>query len=200
MVAVLVQVTSMTDSFVCSLCGGQVSPRSEPGRLREYRRGVPKLPIPAEIAIPTCSACGELYFDQELSAKLEQLMLPAFLAWQRDHLGRLVSELQRRHGATKRQVAGICGVTPSYLSHLLAGTEKSSPTLQRLVEAFVAKPSEFARHMRGEAFKSMAEQYFFVAPARLAGSFDYDWTGPGWEKEAANDNTVTPSPTREIAV
>jgi len=58
--------------FRCVECGAMVELKAEPGRTSEYRDGI-TLPIPDDFAIPTCTNCGERYFDVERGAALEIL-------------------------------------------------------------------------------------------------------------------------------
>lgn len=134
------------NSFPCAECGRPVVLMTGSGRTREYVRGC-RLPIPNDFQIPTCTGCGEVYMTEELSAKLDPLLRKQFLLLQSAHYRQLVSILIRRHGVTQRDVVRTCQVTPSYLSHVLSGKKQASATLTRLLEAFVACPSEFRRHL-----------------------------------------------------
>lgn len=134
------------EEFSCAECGKRVVPKTGPGRTREYVRGC-RLPIPDDFPIPTCTGCGETYMTAEISAKLDALLREKYLLLQSDHYRRLVSILVRRHGVTQKDIIRTCQVTPSYLSHVLAGKKQASTTLTRLLEAFVACPSEFKRHL-----------------------------------------------------
>jgi hypothetical protein len=137
------------DTFQCPVCGGEVRPSKAEGRTRMYRRGAPDMAIPADFAIPTCDQCGERYFDDELVKALEPYLRDEFLKWQAKHLRELVDILTQRNGVSKAKVAGVCGITPSHLSHLIVGSSLSSPTLQRLLEAFVMEEQEFKRQLSG---------------------------------------------------
>lgn len=63
-------------SFCCSECGGKVRITTGPGRTREYKRGIPPLPLPDDFPLPTCERCGETYVlaetEEELSRILEE--------------------------------------------------------------------------------------------------------------------------------
>lgn len=136
------------ETFPCVECGGLVRLETGPGRVEEYRRGVP-LPVPAELAIATCSSCGERYFDEEQREALAAYQAPLFAAWQREHCAPLIERIRRRHrGVTLRDLEGACGVSPTYLSHVLAGRKDASLTLIRLLEAFANAPAELERHLR----------------------------------------------------
>jgi transcriptional regulator with XRE-family HTH domain len=114
------------------------------------------LPVPDDFGIPTCSSCGEEYFTTELGEALAERQAAAYAAWQREHCGRLVNEIQRRREVTLRQIEGVCGVSATYLSHVLSGTKEASATLIRLLEAYAREPQEFARQLRGEPWMPQA--------------------------------------------
>ena len=60
---------SKTDDLIawpirCSTCGeGEVSPLARPGRTARYKN-MAALPIPDDLAIPTCGACGAEWIDR----------------------------------------------------------------------------------------------------------------------------------------
>jgi transcriptional regulator with XRE-family HTH domain len=138
------------EPFGCAECGDLVRLVTGPGRVEEYRRGV-SLPVPAELAIPTCPSCGERYFDAAARDALTAHQAPLFAAWQREHCGPLIEQIRRRHrGITLRDLEKACGVSPTYLSHVLAGSKDASLTLIRLLEAFANAPAELERHLRPE--------------------------------------------------
>jgi transcriptional regulator with XRE-family HTH domain len=149
----------------CPECGGEVRLATRAGRTREFRRGV-MLPIPDDFEIPTCSRCGEELMTPEVSDELDAILL-------REHLRRQARELElctrilcERHGVTQQQIEDACGVTRSYLSHLLAGRREASATLMRLVKSFVVSPEAFSLAMGGTAIESYVAGLFTVAPRR----------------------------------
>lgn len=128
----------------CAECGKPVRLLKGSGRTREYVRGV-ALPIPDDFLIPTCTSCGETYMTEEISSKLDPILKRQFLKRQGEHFRRLINILILRHGITQREIVRVCGITPSYLSHVLAGKRQASITLTRLLEALVDSSSEFER-------------------------------------------------------
>jgi hypothetical protein len=139
--------------FSCAKCGGPVAPRKRAGRLYEFKRGVPPLEIPADMPVPECSQCHELYISEPLAEQLEEVMRGPFIAWQAQHLDGIVDLLAARHRLNKAQIARLAGITPSYLSHLLAGEHDiASETVLRLMEAFAKCSEEVERHKAGLAF------------------------------------------------
>lgn len=138
--------------FRCSNCGGQVKLHAGGERFRTFRWGL-SLPIPQDVEIPTCEKCGETYVSAEQTAELERRMQDVFKHWAADHVGRIVKILAQRHSVNLRQIARICDITPSHLSHILGAQKPPSVTLIRLLEAFVACGSEFDRQRQGKPFQ-----------------------------------------------
>jgi hypothetical protein len=138
----------MSDAFKpppCAECGGTIRLVSAKGDWREFRRGV-RVRIPDDVLVPRCEGCGETYLGEDDSARLDASARKAFLAEQVAVYTRCVDALQREHGATLREIERVCGVTPTYFSHVMKGRRVASLTLTRLLEAFVACPPEFERH------------------------------------------------------
>lgn len=150
-------------SFQCGSCGDKVELMRGEGRTREYRFGV-SLPIPDDALVATCRGCGETWSTAEEAAELHALQAPAFAAWQRRHCAKVVARIQATHGATLREIERACGVTATYLSHVLSGRKEASATLLRLLEAYSLAPSEYARQRDGGSWTAAATA--FSSPRR----------------------------------
>lgn len=135
-------------AFACGMCGERVTMKTGPGREYAYRRGV-QLPVPESFGIPTCTDCGEEYLTVERAEELEALLKPVFAARQRAHCTAVVNRIRAIHGVTLREIEEACAVTPTYLSHVLAGRREASATLVYLLEAYALAPAEFARRRKG---------------------------------------------------
>lgn len=180
--------------ITCPECGHEVRLARGVGRTREYRRGVPPMPIPDDFDVPTCSNCGETFMLAETLPALEESQHQAYLSWQSSHLEEIVRVLSERHGASKRQIAGICGVTPSHLSHLLAGTDAASVTLLRLMESLLVCRSEFERHIEGSPLP-VASAFPYGVHSIVHGQYgSMSGASPRWaqreDRESANDNAA----------
>ena len=149
--------------FPCAICGEPVKLHGRPGRTFEFRRAV-ILPIPADFLIPTCVSCGEEHFTEGVLRKLNSILREDFLARQSHHFRELVVSLMERHDVSQKDIERACAVTASYLSHVLAGNRMASTMLTRLLEAFVACPAEFERHMADRPWSS--SQSTGVGPAK----------------------------------
>lgn len=158
--------------FDCVLCGAEVKQQRGPGRVAEFRRGL-NLPVPDSFEIPTCVSCGEQYFTVELGKQLETAQEPYYVEWQRQHCAPLVACIRETHGVSMREVEKACGVTGTYLSHVVNGTKEASTTLIRLLEAFANHPTEFRRHLEGRTSLTgwanlPSPALAYVAPPRTA--------------------------------
>ena len=172
----------------CAECGKLVRLLKGSGRTREYVRGVP-LPIPDDFLIPTCTSCGETYITEDVSSKLDPILKKQYLKLQSEHFRRLTNILMRRHGITQREIVRVCGITPSYLSHVLAGKRQASTTLTRLLEAFVDSRSEFERHLKGQPWSPIGIRPFAVVAVSewaIRGS----WTSPSIATAASYEESA----------
>jgi hypothetical protein len=95
---------------------------------------------------------------------LNSILREDFLARQSHHFRELVVSLMERHDVSQKDIERACAVTASYLSHVLAGNRMASTMLTRLLEAFVACPAEFERHMADRPWSS--SQSTGVGPAK----------------------------------
>ncbi len=161
--------------FPCAECGGEVDYRATAGRTYDYAEGC-VLPIPDDFLIPTCDSCGEQYFTQAISERLNALLRNAFLAQQASHYRELVNKLMQRHAVSQKDIVRACGITPSYLSHILAGKRHPSTTLTRLLEAFVVCSSEFERNVQGRHW-SLYDAPLYAVKSNVCGA-------SGWKSSA----------------
>ncbi|MES1186827.1 MAG: helix-turn-helix domain-containing protein [Myxococcales bacterium] len=139
----------------CPECGGNVELCAKSGRTRQYRRGV-YIEIPADFKIPTCEQCGEEMMSALISSRLDAILHEQFLTQQATQLRAYVHILKTRHSVTQRQIEDACGVTRSYLSHLLSGKREAGTTLMRLIEVFALFGDTF-EHARDGKTLNMEE-------------------------------------------
>jgi NMD protein affecting ribosome stability and mRNA decay len=57
-------------SFTCMECGGAVELVAKAGRMRVVEHGI-TLEIPANIPLPTCAACDEVYINKHLGERID---------------------------------------------------------------------------------------------------------------------------------
>lgn len=151
----------------CSECGGKVELAAKSGRTREYRRGV-RLDVPADFKIPTCLSCGEEFMSAEISSRLDAILHPVLMRRQVNRLRSCVQVLKTRHDVTQQQIEDACGVTRSYLSHLLSGKREASTTLMRLLEAFAVSDDAFENAREGVEVLDWERQFRMVFSLRPA--------------------------------
>jgi transcriptional regulator with XRE-family HTH domain len=154
---------------------------AEPGRRREFRNGI-MLDLPADVPIATCTGCGETYLTTEEAEHLEAALSMQLAAQCRE----LVETIQKRTGFSQKQIEAICGVTPTYLSHITAGRKQASATLLRLLECFALHPEEARRHQRGETWMTV------MAAAALPASAHDDYRSAGIPVDQINERSRPP--------
>lgn len=135
----------------CDNCGGRIEMVRTKGRVHEYRPGH-RLPVPEEFPIATCERCQESYLSVAEAELLHGLQKPLFLNWQRGHLAKVIRAIQDAHRVSLREIERVCGVTGTYLSHLLAGRKEASQPLINLLEALSLAPAEFSRKVAGTSW------------------------------------------------
>ena len=132
---------------VCTEClNGEVVLKSGGGRLFVYRRGS-CYELPADFVVPTCDDCGASFLDDALEQAARELLRPLYLEDQKRHLAYLVATIKAGVSVTNRQLEKACGVTPTYLSHLLNGRKEASEPLLGLLEAYAINPQEVQRRL-----------------------------------------------------
>jgi len=110
------------------------------------------LDIPEDFLIPTCTQCGEELLIPEVTDELDQLLRAAYLAKQATHVRTCVEVLRKRHGVTQQDIERACGITPSYLSHMMSGRRETSLPLMRLIEVYTLFRESFEYALEGVPF------------------------------------------------
>ena len=149
----------------CSECGGDVELCAKPGRTREYRRGV-ALDVPAGFKIPTCTQCGNELMSAAIAKRLDALLRPVFLERQASQLRVCVQALVMRHSVTQQQIEDACGVTRSYLSHIISGRREASEPLMKLIEVFALSAPAFEFALEGIPFNERVLAIFEAPSAQ----------------------------------
>lgn len=131
----------------CNECGARaVTVKTGPGRDYQYRRGF-IMELPEELEVPTCDACGAMFINGALEDEVRALLKPEHDQSQASHVGFLIEVIRERTGLSNRKIEKACGLTPTYLSHVLAGRREASETLIGLLEAYAVCPSEAVRRL-----------------------------------------------------
>jgi len=185
--------------FSCFECGFPVAMLALDGRTIEYHPGY-EVPIPVDFEMPTCTNCRKPYIDEELAKRLDPVLKKAFLRQQAAHFCKLVEWLKQKHNVTQIDIVRACGITPSHLSHILAGKRRASLTLSRLLEAFVKDEREFRRHVDGLPWRDI-----LVFPPRHGKSALVSWsTGKPkleqkWDQEQSDHTSLNINTSQDVA-
>lgn len=108
----------------CAECGeGTVRPVAGPGRRASFHF-VPNLPVPDDLAIPTCDHCGAEWFDQEAAATFDAAMAVVLERELQDRARRLIDGILK--DLTVAEAEWALGVSQGYLSRVRSGKRKPS--------------------------------------------------------------------------
>lgn len=132
----------MTDLPICASCGkGHVEPVRKSGRTMVFRN-FEKLELPRSLAIPTCSSCGEEWYDSETTKAVEQALEEAAAST----LKRLANDAIRTltDHETQRDLENLMDVSHGYLSKIKHGKETPSATLVALLALLARRPARIA--------------------------------------------------------
>lgn len=100
--------------------------RARPGRSIRYRNlGV--LPLPADVAVPTCVRCRYEFIDPETRARLEPLLHEEYRRALQGRVRLSIDALMRHTSQRKLEI--LLGLSQGYLSRLRSGAGHPSPEL-----------------------------------------------------------------------
>lgn len=184
----------MTES-VCFECGGTLEMKGGKDRVFTYRKGSDYV-LPVDFQMPTCRECGEVFLNAEVEKTAKDVVRPLFLKDQEQHFQILVQSIRERHNVSLRELEKACGVTPTYLSHVLKGRKEASEVLVGLVEAFAVHPDELARRLNRKgahdtssvmaAVESQSGGWISEGYTQVA-SIQVNWAEIIMQRGAAND-------------
>jgi transcriptional regulator with XRE-family HTH domain len=113
------------DGFACPSCNrGEIVMRAGPGRRMRYRH-IPDLELPADLQLPTCSACGHQWLDAEAARRLEVVLEESYRAELVRKAEQSIEAL-RKH-LPQRELERLLGVSSGWLSKVKNGKETSAP-------------------------------------------------------------------------
>lgn len=146
----------MTELRICTTCGkGQVAPLRRSGRTMVYRN-FQKLELPESLAIPTCSNCGETWYDAETSEAVERALERAAAAVL-ERIGndaiRLLAEHERQ-----RDLEDLLNLSRGYLSKVKHGKETPSAALVALLALLAKRPGRIEELRQLWASKTIGPQ------------------------------------------
>ena len=109
------------------------------------------MPLPIDLAIPTCSRCKAEYLDAETSQRLDGILAALYLAELRRLASKAIKTL-RQH-ISQRKLELQLGLSQGYLSRLLTDAGNPSPPLVLLLAQLAKDPAsrlpEVARFWAG---------------------------------------------------
>ncbi len=130
----------------CPACGqGEVFPVTRPGRTARYRN-MAALPLPEDLEIPTCDACGEEWIDRATAQVIDATL-------EREHQDRLqqlaVASLEKLadNRVTQRRLEKLLGLSHGYLSKIRSGVSHPSAALVSCLHLLANDPHCRLREM-----------------------------------------------------
>ncbi len=123
---------------LCAECGKRtVEPVAAPGR-RVAFKNFPALAVPADLAIPTCTACGTEWIDRKAAERIDAALADAAAAT----LAGLAREAIEALGVTinQRDLEIRLGVSPGYISKVKHGRETPSAQLVSCLALLAVSP------------------------------------------------------------
>lgn len=107
----------------CAACGkGPLERTARAGRFDEYK-GV-RLPIPAELPLIECAACGERYISASDAERIDEALSAAYTALVRAGVEASIEKLHRG-GVSIASVERELGLSEGYLSKIRKSVEPS---------------------------------------------------------------------------
>ncbi len=131
---------------LCPTCGkDEVLPVARPGRTARYRN-MEALPLPSDLVIPTCSACGEEWIDRATARAIDA-------ALEREYQERLrqlaIANLEKLAASrvTQRRLEKTLGLSHGYLSKIRSGASRPSAALVSCLYLLASDPECRLREM-----------------------------------------------------
>ena len=110
----------------CVACGkGTVRPLAKAGRRMRYKTMM--VEVPGELAIPTCDACGEEWFDETTAEEVDDALGAAYRRLLHRKFTEALADLTPT--ISQRQLEALLGLSQGDLSHLRSGQYDPSPHL-----------------------------------------------------------------------
>lgn len=125
-------------SRLCVECGARaVEPKAVEGRTSPFRQ-FDNLPVPADLPIPTCAACGAERYDRQTSERLDEALAVAAA----DRLSGLAVEALDALAPTmnQRELEVLLGLSAGYLSKVRHGKERPSGQLVAALVMLAVRP------------------------------------------------------------
>lgn len=128
----------MTETRICSSCGkGTVEPVQRPGRTMTFRN-FEALELPESLAVPTCTNCGDEWYDTDATEAIEWALAQAA---SKVLTGLSVDAIHVLAGhSAQRDLEDLLDLSHGYLSKVKHGKEKPSALLTALLALLARNP------------------------------------------------------------
>ncbi len=123
----------------CANCGkGEIRPVVRPGRTARYKN-LAAVPLPEDLEIPTCNACGEEWIDRATARAIDVALEGEYQErlW---HLAVASLEKLAASGVTQRRLEMILGLSHGYLSKIRSGASRPSAALVSCLHLLASDP------------------------------------------------------------
>ncbi len=130
----------------CPACGkGEIFPAARAGRTARYKN-MAALPLPEDLAVPTCAECGEEWIDRATATALDAALEDEY----QNRLRRLaIANLDRLAAChvTQRRLEETLGLSHGYLSKIRSGASRPSVALVSCLHLLASDPESRMREM-----------------------------------------------------
>lgn len=132
---------------VCDACGcGLKMWPAGPGQTVRYRN-LGKVPLPPQVAVPTCPRCLVRWIDADTASTLEPLLRPVYEAALRQRARESIDVLMQHK--SQRQIERLLGLSQGYLSRLRAGASTPSAELVSHLALLAREPATRLAELEG---------------------------------------------------
>ncbi len=130
----------------CVECGeGHVVPAATPGRTARYKT-LPDLPVPDDLEIPTCDACGMEWIDRHAAEAVDAALEPIYQR-RLHHLASAYLKQLADQRVTQRRLERLLGLSQGYLSKIRSGASNPSPMLVGVLRLLTIDPQRRLREV-----------------------------------------------------
>lgn len=127
----------------CYECGGAVELRAAPGRTMPYRN-MTALELPADLELPTCTSCGEMFLNERLTDKVDAVLEEKYDDAVRARVLTALEALQ--HEVPQQALESLLGLSQGYLSKIRK--KKTTPMIASLLLLLADDPKANVERLR----------------------------------------------------
>ena len=127
----------------CYECGGTVELRAKAGRTMPYRN-MAAVSLPDDLALPTCTSCGEMFLNERFASKVEDALEARYDAEVRGRVLGALDVLQKE--IPQQTLESLLGLSQGYLSKIRK--KKTSPMIASLLVLLADDPKANVERLR----------------------------------------------------